>query len=206
MYKKIILIICLFVLTGCSKTYYLNDMSLEDIINLNVSSVNDLSNVNNKGYRYNLPVGFSVYSDEDYNQILLSNNNKYYLNVDIVGYYYRNSISSSHEIDDYKYYIFSNGDKNGYLRITKNNDYFFVELCYNYAIIEVEVKESELRYAVSRSIVILNSIKYNDLVIERYIDDNDLESSETVYSIPEPEEKNDSKNVLQWIDESQEQN
>lgn len=206
MYKKIILIICLFVLTGCSKTYYLNDMSLEDIINLNVSSVNDLSNVNNKGYRYNLPVGFSVYSDEDYNQILLSNNNKYYLNVDIVGYYYRNSISGSHEIDDYKYYIFSNGDKNGYLRITKNNDYFFVELCYNYAIIEVEVKESELRYAVSRSIVILNSIKYNDLVIERYIDDNDLESSETVYSIPEPEEKNDSKNVLQWIDESQEQN
>src|SRR5574344_144401 len=132
MYKKIILIICLFVLTGCSKTYYLNDMSLEDIINLNVSSVNDLSNVNNKGYRYNLPVGFSVYSDEDYNQILLSNNNKYYLNVDIVGYYYRNSISGSHEIDDYKYYIFSNGDKNGYLRITKNNDYFFVELCYNY--------------------------------------------------------------------------
>jgi riboflavin synthase len=177
-------------------------MSLEDIININIASENDLYNVNNKGYKYNLPAGFSVYSDQDYNQILLSHNNKYYLNIDIVGYYYKNNMTTESEYDDYKYYTFENNNKNGYLRITENNGYFFVELCYNYAIIEVEVKEDELKYAVSRSILILNSIKYNDLVITKFIEDNDMESSETIYNIPEPENKTDSKNILEYIDES----
>ena len=77
----------------------------------------------------------------------------------------------------------------------------FINLCYNYAIIEVEVKESELRYAISRSIAILKSIKYNDLVIEKYISENDLDSSETVYKIPEPKNKDESKNILEYIEE-----
>ena len=95
-------------------------------------------------------------------------------------------------------------DVGGYLRIRKNNDYFFVEVCYNYAIIEVEVKDSELKYAVSRSMMILNSIKYNDLVIEKYINENDIESKETIYKIPEPKNKNDSKNILQYIEKYEE--
>ena len=126
------------------------------------------------------------------------------MNVDIISYYYKNKMSSNHELDDYEYYTFENKDTNGYLRIRKNNDNFFVELCYNYAIIEVEVKESELRYAISRGIMILNSIKYNDSVIEKYINDNDLESSETVYKIPEPE-NNEAKNVLEYIEEYEEE-
>jgi tRNA G37 N-methylase Trm5 len=107
------------------------------------------------------------------------------------------------ELDDYEYYEFENNDKKGYLRITKNNEDFFVELCYNYAIIEVEVEESELHYAVSRGITILKSIRYNDLVIEKYINDNDLESSETIFKIPEPKEKDDTKNILQYIEDSE---
>ena len=74
-------------------------------------------------------------------------------------------------------------------------------MCYNYAIIEVVVEEDDLRYAISRGITILNSIKYNDLVIEKYITDNDLDSSETVYKLPEPKNKNESKNILQYIEE-----
>ena len=77
-------------------------------------------------------------------------------------------------------------------------------MCYNYAIIEVEVKQSELRYAISRSISILNSIKYNDLVIEKYIGENDLDSKESIYSIPQPSSKSGSKNVLQYIEEDEE--
>ena len=75
-------------------------------------------------------------------------------------------------------------------------------MCYNYAIIEVEVEESELRYAVSRSILILDSIKYNDLVIEKYIVENSIENSETVYNIPKPADKENNKNVLEYIEES----
>ena len=81
--------------------------------------------------------------------------------------------------------------------LEKNNNNFVVELCYNYAIIEVEVEESEFRYAISRCIAILNSIQYNDLVIEKYIVDNNIENSETVYKIPQPENKSENKNVLE---------
>ena len=92
------------------------------------------------------------------------------------------------------------------MRITRNDSKFLVELCYNYAIIEVEVEESELRYAVSRGISILNSIEYNDLVIGNYIEDNDIENRETVYNIPEPENKDDNENVLEFIEEFEVEN
>ena len=74
-------------------------------------------------------------------------------------------------------------------------------MCYNYAIIEVEVKGSNLRYAISRGIIILNSIQYNDLVIEKNIGNNDIDNAETVYKIPEPKEKDSSKNILEYMEE-----
>lgn len=202
MYKKIIMVISLLLLTGCN-TYYINNLSYEDIINLTIEKESNIYNTNNKGYKYYLPTEFTVLENNDYSEVLLSNNNKYYLNIDIVAYYYKNSMQANVSTDDYMHYIFNKNDKDGYLIITKNNDEFFVELCYNYAIIEVEVEEKDLRYAVSRSITILDSIKYNDLVIEKYIGDNDAESSETVYKIPSPKEKKDSKNVLKYIEETE---
>ena len=201
MLKKILIIICLFLLVGCSND--INDLSLEEIIDNSIVEKNDLHNTNNKGYRFFLPAEFTVKKESDFNQELLSHNSIYYLNVDIVSYYYKIEDYPQRNINDYKYYSFEQDDKTGYLRIRKNNDNFFVELCYNYAIIEVEVEESELRYAVSRSMTILKSIRYNDLVIEKYINENDLESSETVYKIPEPKEKDDTKNILQYIEESE---
>ena len=198
--KKIILLICIFILVGCTKSN-INTLTLEEIVDNQIKTENKLNNVNSKGYRYYLPTEFSVKKDGDYVQELLSHNKTYYLNVDIVSYYYKNKIESKPEINDYEYFTFNNNDTYGYLRITKNNDYFFVELCYNYAIIEVEVEEDDLRYAVSRGISILNSIKYNDLIIEKYINDKNLESSETVYKIPEPKNKDEGKNILQYIEE-----
>ena len=148
-----------------------------------------------------MPTEFSLYKDDDFIQELISHNTKYYLNIDIVSFYYKKDIKSQKEYDDYEFFTFSNGDKKGYLKIRKINDYFFVELCYNYAIIEVEVSEDEVRYAVSRGIDILRSIKYNDLVIEKYINEKDSDTSETVYKIPEPKNKDESKNILQYIEE-----
>ena len=191
------------ILSRCQR-FDFKRISNEDIIKLTINENNKLYNVNNKGYRYNLPIEFSVYSDRDYSQVLLSNNTKYYMNVDVVGYYYKNKYIKEHDDSDFEFFEFEHEDKTGYLRITKNNDNFFVELCYNYAIIEVEVKQSELRYAISRSISILNSIKYNDLVIEKYIGENDLDSKESIYSIPQPSSKSGSKNVLQYIEEDEE--
>ena len=199
MYKKIIIIICMFLLVGCTNN--INTLSLQEIVDESTASQSNLHNVNSKGYKYYLPNEFTLVKDEDFVQVLLSHNDKYYLNIDIVSYYYKNTIVTDHDFGDYNYFTFSKDDKEGYLRIRENNGNFFVELCYNYAIIEVEVEESELRYAVSRGMSILKSIKYNDLVIEKYINDNNLESSETLYKIPQPTNKNENKNVLQYIEE-----
>lgn len=204
MYKKIIIVLCLFLFTGCTRIYYMNSLSYEEILNYATIEENDLHNTNNKGFKYYLPTGFSVTKDDGFNQTLTSHNNIYYLNIDIVSYYYKKGTEETKEIDDYYFYKFNKNGKDGYLRITKNNDKFFVELCYNYAIIEVEVEESEIKYAVSRGITILNSVKYNDTVIEKKLNDKDIESKETAYKIPEPKEKNETKNVLEYINENEE--
>lgn len=201
MYKKLIIIICIFLLVGCNNAD-INNLSLNEIIDTKIDTTNDISNINRKGYKYFLPQEFSVKKDNDFIQELTSNGITYYLNIDVISYYYKNKMSTNHEIDDYEYYEFSKDDNNGYLRIVENNGNFFIELCYNYAIIEVEVKISEIKYAISRSIQILNSIKYNDLVIEKYVIDKDLDTSETIYKIPEPENKNDSKNILEYIEDN----
>lgn len=204
MYKKIIIVLCLFLFTGCTRTYYMNSLSYEEILNNATIEENNLHNTNNKGFKYYLPTGFSVTKDNEFNQTLTSHNNIYYLNIDIVSYYYKKGTEEIKEIDDYYFYKFNKNNKDGYLRIRKKNDKFFVELCYNYAIIEVEVEENEIKYAVSRGITILNSIKYNDTVIEKKLNDKDLESKETAYKIPEPKEKNETKNVLEYINENEE--
>ena len=200
MFKKIILIILSFLLIGCTSNN-INNLSLNEIIDLSLDNKGVNVNVNNKGYKYYLPDEFIVYEDNDYVQTLLSKGHYYFMNVDIVSYYYKNNMLQDRALDDYDYYDFSDGDKQGYMRITRKDSKFLVELCYNYAIIEVEVEESELRYAVSRSIAILNSIKYNDLVINNYIEYNDIDNRETIYNIPEPENKDDNKNVLEYIEE-----
>lgn len=204
MYKKIIIVLCLLLFTGCTRTYYMNNLSYEDIINNATMETNNLHNTNNKGFKYFLPSGFSVSKDENFNQTLISQGSIYYLNIDIVSYYYNKLINETKNIDDYYFYSFDKNDKQGYLRIRKNNDKFFVELCYNYAIIEVEVEESKIRYAVSRGITILNSIKYNDTVIEKQLNNSDLDTKETSYKIKEPKDKNETKNVLEYINENEE--
>lgn len=200
MYKKIILITLSFFLFGCTSN--INQMTFREIIDESIQEEKTFVNINNKGYKYHLPSEFTIVEDNDYIQKLSSKNRTYYMNIDIVSYYYKNRLETKHSLDDYEYYTFDNGNKQGYLKITKNSKNFVVELCYNYAIIEVEVEESELRYAVSRGILILDSIKYNDLVIEKYIVENSIENSETVYNIPKPENKENNKNVLEYIEES----
>ena len=204
MYKKLFtIIICVFFLAGCNATN-INDLSLTEIVDSSLEKESKLYNTNNKGYRYYLPTEFEITKDDDYVQVLNSHGDTYYLNIDVVSYYYKNKITTEHKLDDYEYYTFESKDKSGYLRITQNNEDFFVELCYNYAIIEVEVEESEIKYAVSRGITILNSVKYNDTVIEKKLNDKDIESKETAYKIPEPKEKNETKNVLEYINENEE--
>ena len=87
MYKKIILIIMSFLLIGCTSNN-INKLTLEEIIDSSLENENSYVNINNKGYKYNLPDEFIVYEDNDYVQTLMSKNNFYFLNIDVVSYYY----------------------------------------------------------------------------------------------------------------------
>lgn len=200
--KKIFLIVSIFLLTGCN-LYYVDNKNIEDLIKISISNTNELYNVNNKGYRYYLPVDFEVYEDKDYNQILLSKGIKYYLNIDVVSYYYRNDNIKEREEDDYEYHTFEHNNIKGYIKIKESDkDKYLIEIYYNYAIIEVNIESKDVKYAITQSIGILSSITYNDLVINKFVGENSVESSETIYQIPSPVEKA-KKNVLEYIGENE---
>ena len=48
--KKIILLICIFILFGCSNSN-INTLTLKEIIDDQIKTENNLNNVNHKGYR-----------------------------------------------------------------------------------------------------------------------------------------------------------
>lgn len=199
MKKILILLIMLFVITGCTVNNVKN-MSIDDIINNFIQDKNNLTNTNNKGYRYYLPRGFSVYKNNIYNQTLMSNNDKYYLNIDIVAYYNKTNIEHTNS-NFYYYKSFNFNNINGYIDIIEKNDYFFIEMMYNYAIIEVVVKEDNINYAVINMLNILKSIDYNDNVISNEIGENILTQKETKFELEKPETEIDSKNFLEYMEE-----
>ncbi len=200
MYKKIILVLSLLLLTAC-QTYNLDNMSIEDSVTLSINSNAELYNVNNVGYRYYLPRGFIVEENRGSIQILKSNGINYFLNVDLVSYYNKTEIAKNTESALYKYVSINNGDKNGFLEIIQNNDYFLIKMVYNYAIIEAQVSETELKTTIVNMGYILSSIKYNDYVINNKFGEDVLNFSETTYQIFGPKKETDAKNYAYYLEQ-----
>ena len=191
MHKRFILIIILlvFVLTGCT-TKKVEDLTIEDALALGLTSNADLYNTNNIGYRYYLPRGFTVEEDRDNIQILKSDEVEYFLNVDLVSYYNKTAITRSETTDNaYKYLPINLNNKTGFLEITQNNDYFLIKMVYNYAIIEAQVKESQVNSSIVNMAYIVSSIKFNDFVINNKFGEDVLELKESVYKIFAPAQK-----------------
>ena len=76
MYKKLLIILCMFFIIGCTNEN-INTLTLEEIVYSSISSDGQLYNTNNKGYKYYLPNEFSVHKDKDFIQELISRNNLY---------------------------------------------------------------------------------------------------------------------------------
>ena len=204
MHKKYIFlfIILIFTLTGCSYKK-LNDMTIEETLALGLTSNSNLNNINNIGYRYYLPRGFTLEEDRDSIQILKSNGIEYFLNVDLVSYYNKTEITNdSTNSNVYKYIPILINNKSGFLEITKNNDYFFIKMVYNYAIIETQVKESDINNSIINMAYIISSIKYNDSVINNKFGEDVLELKENVYKIFAPQEKtNENKTYAYYLEQ-----
>lgn len=197
MYRKwLFLVIILVLLTGCTRIEATDDDYIGTINNL-LSYNNNYVNSASVGYEYYLPKGLKLLENKDYNQIFKYNDDYLYLHVDIVSYYYKKVLNFYVQASDHYYY--SNiGDK-GYILIDKeNNDRYFVKLLYNYAKIEFYVDSINLNKMISYSMIILNSIRYNDLSIESILNDSDVSSSEINYEIEGP--NNDGK-FSQYLEE-----
>lgn len=189
MRKKIIfVIVCLLLLSGCSQVIDNNDYVLRVYSCLNS---NNMTNNVALGYKYYLPKGVKKLKDYDYNQVFLADGEYLYLYVDIISYYYKKGIPSISYDDFYYYETFSYNNKNGYILIldndSDNEDKYYLSILYNYSKIEGYVSHDKLNKIITLSSIILNSIDYNQNVIEKILAGDLGQFSEFTYEVDKPE-------------------
>ncbi len=179
--KKIILILAVIILTGCTNV---NNMSYDEIVNTIVSSKYEIYNENRSGYKYYTPSNISSSNTIDYNEILEDDTYRYYFYVDVISYY--NRVIESYEVDNNAFYskAINYQDKFGYIEINEvSNNKYLLEIMYNYAKIEVIVDKYDLSKAISNSLIILSSVKYNSEILETIVGENILTSKEIEFNI-----------------------
>ena len=196
MHKKLLLIFCCFLLIGCTRIDQVDDFSL--LVNNCFGQAEATNNVS-LGYTYYLPKGIKEIHDYDYNHTFLVDDDYVYLYVDIISYYYKRDLNfTSKNVFYYKDIHFN--DKNGYLEINQDGNKYFVKMVFNYAKIETIVERENLNKIITLSSIILNSIQYNDMVIERVMSGNLGEFSEMSYEIEKPSDAG--SNFSQYLEES----
>lgn len=196
MAKKILIICLLFLLLGCKRIDN-NDNYIEHIYNC-LGNNNKIANNVSLGYKYYVPRGVKKIQDYDYNQIFLNKDTKIYLYVDIISYFYKKELEFVKSDNSYYYNKF-NFDGNGYIQIEQDDDYYFVTIVYNYSRVEFYSDKDNLVENITLSAIILNSIEYNDIVIEKILDGNLGEFSEFNYELDKPEDAN--SNFSQILEE-----
>ena len=184
MKKFLILLLLPVFLSGCTRID--NEKEYKNIANNIINSQTSLVNIATRGYKYYLPKGISLIYNIDFNQKFRALDEDIYMYVDIVSYYYKKDLNDY--ADDFNYYFsnISSKDKVGYIGINKEDDEYFVKLVYNYAKVEFYTSEDKLSSLISYSIIVMNSIKYNDILILEIIEDNDIRSEDSVYNITKP--------------------
>lgn len=189
MKRVLCMLATVLLLCGCSK---INDKNYDELINSVVASNYKMENTHRTGYKYYTPTNMDILNTLDYNETLADDNYKYYFYVDVVSYY--NRVIESFTEDDKAVYSKSINyeDKYGYIEINKwKNGKYLLEIMYNYAKIEVIVDEENIKSAITNSMVVLSSVKYNNNVLESIVGENVLTTKEIEFNIFETK-KNES--------------
>ena len=194
MKKKILFLSLLcFVVTGCSN---LSNNSIDELLPILLKSNTKHCNVIFDGYKYYIPKGIKFVTKDDYNAVLLDENNRsYYFYSDVIRYYNKEKLD--YKINKNAYYskkLNYNG-KDGYLEITKldKEDSYFIEFMYNYGKIEAIVKEDEIKEVLPYMSSILTSISYNRVVLDTLIGKKILSYKEETYNVMKPKGNNATK-------------
>lgn len=179
MKRLTILLLCLFLFTGCT-VVRIDTKSIDNITNVILSKNNKLYNRIGKGYKYYIPRGVSYIDTSDLNDKLYSDGNYYYLYIDAVGYFYKRKIDYNENKEAY-YSKKIEGEKNGYLEINEIGSKYKIEFFYNYAKIETIVSKKNIEQVVLNSSYILSTIKFNDNIIELMLKDDYFTNKEEKY-------------------------
>ena len=189
--KKLILIICLLFISGCS-VVRIDTTSIDNIISVVLSKDNTLYNQIGKGYKYYVPRGVSYMDTNEHNDVLYSNGQYYYLYIDIISYYHNVTRDYVENPDAYYSKTININDKVGYLEINKqDNGRYFIEFMYNYAKIEALCDEDEINDIVLNSSYILSTVKFNNNIIRAMLDDEFLVSEEKYDIFESKQDTND---------------
>ncbi len=176
MKRIIILLIIILSFTGCTISK-LETNNIEELTDLILLTNHKLINQTSKGYKYYLPKGVILIDNLNYNDTLAARNNLYYLYVDIASFYFKKQINYQPNKESY----FSkelNYRNKGYLEINKINDWYFIEMMYNYAIIETLVRKKDIENAIIDLSYILSSVTFNQKVIKLMFDKDSLSFNE----------------------------
>ena len=203
MKKKLLPLLIILFLTGCSKidndtkeySKIINDILVTNNHNVNTASV---------GYKYYLPIGVDLAYDSDFNKEFKVKDNKIVLYVDIVSYFYKNNLNYKEEnTSNYYFSKFSNG----YISIDENEENYYLKIIYNYAKIESYVKKGDLVDVIAYSTIILNSINYNDNLISNFIEEGISFGGEINYEIDKPgdSESKFSQYLQEYVQDSNEE-
>ena len=102
--KKIVVLICILFLTGCS-IVRIDTKSIDNTIDVVLSKNNTLYNKVGKGYKYYIPRGVTYIESSDFNDKLYCNGNYYYLYIDAVSYYNKIETKMNSETNLLQYII-----------------------------------------------------------------------------------------------------
>lgn len=183
--KKILLpLLIMLILTGCSKIEN-NNNEYKEIVNTVLANNNHNVNTASIGYKYYIPIGVDLIYDNDFNKGFKIKDTKFVLYVDIVSYYYKNNLNYAKTEKGNYYY---SDIKNGYISIDEIEDYYYLEIVYNYAKVESYVKKDNLNDTIVYSTIILNSITYNNSLISNFIERGISSGNEITYEIDKPDD------------------
>lgn len=201
--KKITIILfalLMLTFTGCEVKEITNE-DIESVLKDTLKSKVQGANNYFEGYKYYIPRGFNLENRKEYNHILLSNGEYYYLYIDAVSYYHKKTIKVNFDKDKlyFSKKISYNGNE-GYIKISnKEDDLYFLEIAYNYSKIEASVKEENLLYAIRNSLKILSSVEYNDKILDTLIGEKALDYKEETYDFFDS--KREEGDFLDYIEE-----
>lgn len=182
MKKVILLLACIFLVTGCTAVRIDTD-SIDNTINVILSKDNSLYNRVGKGYKYYIPRGVTYIDTDEFNDKLYSKGNYYYLYIDAISYYYQKE--SSYQKNDQAYYskVIHTKDKEGYVEITQEGSKYLIKFAYNYARIESLVEKEDINDVILNASYILSTVKFNHNVIKLMLDDEYFTNKEEQYNL-----------------------